>query len=80
LQLDVSGNFLGHEALQLRVQTPKRLPGYLRVYPSDDKTPQPRAAGLGFSFSYAFSTWLNSNSTGVERPKISTATWIRLFS
>jgi hypothetical protein len=28
----------------------ERLPGYLRVYPSDDKTPQPTAAGLGFLF------------------------------
>ena len=29
---------------------------------------------------YCFSTWLNSSSTGVERPKISTATRRRLFS
>ena len=28
----------------------------------------------------AFSTWENSNSTGVERPNISTATLSRLFS
>ena len=28
----------------------------------------------------AFSTWPNSSSTGVERPKISTATRRRLFS
>ena len=28
----------------------------------------------------AFSTWPNSSSTGVERPKISTATRTRLFS
>jgi hypothetical protein len=29
LQLDVSGNFLGHEALQLRVQTPIKAPRLL---------------------------------------------------
>ncbi len=29
---------------------------------------------------YTFSTWPNSSSTGVERPKIITATWRRLFS
>src|SRR5262249_36257227 len=29
---------------------------------------------------YAFSTWPNSSSTGVERPKIVTATRKRLFS
>jgi len=31
-------------------------------------------------FSYAFSTWLNSRSTGVERPKMSTETLSRLLS
>ena len=47
LQLDVSLDFLSHLLLQMRVKRPDGLPGCFRVYPNDDKTPQPRAAGCG---------------------------------
>src|SRR5208282_1381265 len=62
LQLDVSGDFLCHALLLLVV----------RLSAAGDRLGLPRLHA-----SYSFSTCPNSNSTGVARPKIDTATLSR---
>ena len=74
LQLDIAGNFLGHCNF-LSSSNAAFKPQLLVLF--FNRVSVARATGPVIQ---DFSTCPKSNSTGVDRPRICTPTWIRLFS
>src|SRR5690606_18446597 len=79
LQLDVADYFLCHCWTPASANACSGLLA-LGAPPGRDFSSLRRSAGAPGCRGQAFSTWPNSSSTGVDRPKISTATRRRLFS
>ena len=88
LQLDVTDYFLCHFSApgasawsgSTRLHVPAHVLRGLAAAVALNRLQQPQIPLAHPALAQAFSTWPNSSSTGVERPKISTATRRRLFS